>query len=264
MVSAKMRCRRGLHSAELEAVLVPVYLHHRYQLQAAVKVIGGVDYSYALRGDGQRPIAFLDPAWQLRALNVILSILEPEALDFPEAVLEMIPPRPQGEGSTRELFRGRTDPVFDSLSAAATAAGMVVDGLLQPERAGRLVDFHRRDPAQPGLEVVLDALTEQVFETRRPSSLRLAEIQRVVQIVTVDGMIMLSADADAPFGVRARVDAQLTGILERLKPVAEADAIEAAHRMALTAQITAHRDRGVPPLAVPLSAPAVPPGDPIG
>ena len=141
---------------------------------------------------------------------------------------------------------------------------MVVDGLLQAERAGRLVDHHRRDPAQPGLEVVLDALTKRVFEAGQSSNPRLAEIQRVEQIVAVDGMIKLSADADAPFGVRSRVDAQLGEILERLQSEAEVDATEAAHRTALAARITAHHGRGVPPLAQPASAPAVPPGDPIG
>ena len=254
----------GTPLAELEAVFVPVYLHHRYQLQAAVKVIGGLEYSYALRGDGQTPTAFLDPDWQLRALGVVLSILEPETLDFPEAVLELIPPRPQGDGSTRELFNGRTDPVLDPLAAAATAAAMVVDGLLQPERAGRLVDFHRRDPAQPGLEVVLKALTEKAFGSTAVTDPRLTEIRSIVQSVTVDSMIGLSAHRDAPYGVRARVDAQLAEIVERLSTASRVDSTESAHRAAMTARITKHQAREAAPMVQPASAPAVPPGDPIG
>ncbi len=84
----------GTPLAELEEVLVPLYLHHRFQLQAAVKVIGGLEYSYALRGDGQDAFAFIDPERQMRALEVVLSILDPATLDLPESVLEQIPPRP--------------------------------------------------------------------------------------------------------------------------------------------------------------------------
>jgi hypothetical protein len=253
----------GTPLARLEAVLVPLYFHHRYQLQAAVKVIGGLDYSYALRGDGQTPTGFLDPAWQQRALDVVLSILDPAALDLPESVLEVIPPRPPGSEPTRELFRGRTNPVIDPISAAATAAGMVVDGLLQPERAGRLVDFHRRDPKQPGFESVLDALTAQVFDASATADPRLAEVGRVVQTVTVDKMIALANDPGAPPGVRSRVDAQLTEILEDLRGQ-QGGGAAAAHRTALVARIEGHRNRGVPPVSPPASAPAVPPGDPIG
>jgi hypothetical protein len=93
----------GTPLAELEEVLVPLYFHHRYQLQAAVKVIGGLEYAYALRGDGQDSTAFIDPARQMRALAVILSVLEPATLDIPDSVLAQIPPRPPGSMRTREL-----------------------------------------------------------------------------------------------------------------------------------------------------------------
>ena len=112
----------GTPLAELEAVLVPLYLHHRYQLLAALKVVGGLDYSYAVRGDSQPPTKYIDPARQQRALDVILSILDPAALDIPESILRIIPPRPFGYGAHREQFNGLTDPVLDPLGAAATAA----------------------------------------------------------------------------------------------------------------------------------------------
>ncbi len=88
----------GTPLAELEEVLVPLYLHHRYQLQAAVKVIGGLEYAYALRGDGQDAFAFIEPERQLRALEVVLSVLEPTALDLP------------GDRCWRRFRRGRLGP----------------------------------------------------------------------------------------------------------------------------------------------------------
>jgi hypothetical protein len=254
----------GTPLAELEAVLVPLYLHHRYQLLAALKVIGGLEYSYASRGDGQQPTEYLNAAWQRRALEVVLSILDPAVLDIPERILEVIPPRPFGSQAHRELFSGRTDPVLDPLGAAATASEMVVSGLLQPERAARLVDFHRRNPAQPGLEMVLREIVGKTFEAPPPTEKGLVEIRRVVQTVTVAGLINLSADEKTTPEVRSRVDALLAGLLERLEGGNGDDWAETAHRAALAADIERHLERDIPPSALPPSATAPPPGDPIG
>jgi hypothetical protein len=253
----------GTPLAELQEVLVPLYLHHRYQLQAAVKVIGGLDYAYALRGDGQIPSAFIDPTRQMRALEVVLSVLDPATLDLPESVLGRIPPRPPGSEKTRELFRGRTSPVLDPLGAAATAADMVVTALLQPERAARLVDFHRRDAAQPGFEAVLNALIDRVFESTAPTSPRFGEIRRVVETVTVGGLIELSSNPSASPAVRARVEAALIALGARLGAPADLGADEAAHRAALAGLIARYQGRALAPEPILFDAPPSPPGDPI-
>jgi hypothetical protein len=253
----------GTPLAELEEVLVPLYLHHRYQLQAAVKVIGGLEYAYALRGDGQDSFAFIEPGRQMRALEVVLSVLDPETLDLPETVLAQIPPRPPGSERTRELFQGRTDPVLDPLGAAATAADMVVTALLQPERAARLVDLHRRDSAQPGLEVVLEGLIDRVFDPTPPTLPRHGEIRRVVQTVTVNGLIELSSNPAASPEVRTRVDAALATLGVRLVTPADVGADEAAHRAALAALVTRYQGRVLAPEPMAIDAPSPPPGDPI-
>jgi len=253
----------GTPMAELEEVLVPLYLHHRYQLQAAVKVIGGLEYAYALRGDGQDSAAFIDTTRQMRALEVVLSVLDPATLDLPESVLAQIPPRPPGSAQTRELFRGRTDPVLDPLGSAATAADMVVTALLQPERAARLVDFHRRDATQPGLEVILEALIDRVFDITAPTSPRLGEIRRVVETVTVGGLIELSSNPSASPAVRARVEAALIAIGARLGAPADLGADEAAHRAALAGLIARYQGRALAPEPILFDAPPSPPGDPI-
>lgn len=254
----------GTPLAELEAVLVPLYLHHRYQLLAALKVVGGLDYTFAVRGDRQPPTNYLDAARQQRALDVILSILDPAALDIPESILRIIPPRPFGYEDHRELFRGRTDPVLDPLGAAATASEMVVSGLLQPERSARLVDFHRRDPAQPGLELVLAAIIGKTFESPPPTEERLVEIRRVVQTVTVDGLIGLSANSETTPEVRSRVDANLAELRIDLAGGTGGGSAEAAHRAALAAEIGRYLERGLPPQMPPPPATKPPPGDPIG
>jgi hypothetical protein len=255
---------KGTPLAQLQEILVPVYFHHRYQLTAAVKVIGGLEYSHALRGDGQTPTTFVDPLWQLRALEAVLSILDPTTLDLPEAVLGLIPPRPPGSGGNRELFRGRTDPVLDPLGAAATAAEMVIEGLLQPERAARLVDFHRRDTDQPGLEVVLDTLVERTFGGAQFSGARLQEISRVVQRVVTDGLIALSANPETTPEVRSRVDARLDALSELLVTDPGDGPVDIAHRASLAADIKRYEGRALPPSSFSDAAMGAPPGDPIG
>ncbi len=157
--------RAGEPLALLEEVLVPVYFHHRFQLQAAAKVVGGLDYRYALNGDATpgalaRPVS---PERQRRALAVLLETLDPSVLDLPDETLRELLPRPHGYEANREMFASKTAPAFDSLGAAATAADMTIRLLLQPARAARMVDFHRRNAAHPDFDELLTALVDKVF-----------------------------------------------------------------------------------------------------
>lgn len=257
--------------AHLQEVLAPIYFYHRYQLEGAAKVVGGLIYDYALRGD---PAPRGDPtpralpvaaAEQRRALAAILATVEPEFLDLPEGVLELLLPRAYGFPPNPELFGSRTDPAFDALGAAATAAEMAFAGLLQPERAARLVDFHRRDPALPGLEEVLARIEEAAFGGGRPAAPRLAEVARTVQSAAVRTMIDLAADRRATPAVRARSEAALARLATRLVGgTSGGDSAEASHRAYLGAEIRRFLERRREDES-PLPEPAEPPpGSPIG
>ena len=256
--------RPGTPLSLLQEVLVPVYLHHRYQLDAAAKTIGGLEYSYAVRGDGQPPGRFIPAARQRRALQVILGILEPAVLDIPEALLDVLLPRPFGHGTNRELFRGRTAPVFDPLAAAEVVAAQAVGVLLQPERAARLVDFHRRDPDQPGLQAVLDALVRKAFGGSLPAAARRVALQHVVRRTAVDGLIALAADETAAPAVRARADWTLARLRDRLAAEKGGVVASRAHRAALVREIERHLARPGTERPAHPAAPEPPPGSPIG
>lgn len=247
----------------LQEVLVPLYFHHRYQLEAASKAVGGLEYTYALRGDGQ-PAARPVPAEnQRKALAAVLELLSPETLDVPDRVIALLLPRPAGYNANPEMFKGLTDPTFDPLAAAATASDMAVRLLLQPERAARLVDFHRRDPKLPGLEDVLDGVTQAAFEGDARGE-RQAEVQRTVQWVVTRRLIGLSSDPEAAPGVRSRVDARLA-TLRRTLDGARGDGEEAAHRAFLAREIGRYLDRAEQQeTAKRPEPPAPPPGQPIG
>lgn len=241
----------------LQEVLVPLYLYHRYQLDGALKVVGGLEYRYSLRGDGQEPARPVDGEAQRKALATILEILEPETLDLPDNVVALLLPRPAEYQPNVEMFASSTAPAFDPLGAAAAAADMVVQGLLRPERAARLVDFHRRDAKLPGFEDVLDALVKVSFVQGKEDN-RHAELRRVVQWVVVRRMIGLSSDPAATSGVRARVDGALHDLLGRLK------AGTTSHARFLAGEIERYLQRPEGSVAQLPAPPPPPPGQPIG
>ncbi len=198
---SEKRIRPGMPLATLENVLVPLYLSHRYQIEAAVKVLGGLQYTYALRGDGQVPTAMVPPDEQRTAFNTLLTTLEPEALALPEKILALIPPRPSGYGESRELFKGRTDVTFDPLSVAEVPAQLTVSLMLHPARCARLVEHHSRDKNFPGLDEVIGRLLTATWYAPHGSRYH-AEIRRVVDMVVLNNLLSLALNENASSQVR--------------------------------------------------------------
>ncbi len=256
------RVAPGAPLALLEEVLATVYFRHRYQLEATVKMVGGFDYRYTLRGDGQPMPRVVPAADQRRALRAVLATLEPSALDLPESTLAVLHPRPFGYGHNRELVGGHAAPAFDPLAAAATAADMTISMLLQPERAARLVNFHHRDPGLPGFEEVLDALSRAALPGQPGERGRTVEIRRAVESVLVEALIELASNPAAAFAVRARAEAALQAIRAR-SPGLRADR-PPAHDALIARRIDRFLERPAPVEVQGLRAPEPPPGSPIG
>jgi hypothetical protein len=176
--------RNGMPMATLEEVLVPIYFFHRYQVEAATKLIGGLNYRYALRGDGQFSTQIVSPAQQQKALEALVKTIAPESLSLPESLIEKIPPRPLGYVRSREVVKVRTDLTFDALSPAESAADMVIGLVLHPARAQRLVEYHARNAQNPSLEAVIDQLVKATIETKTQSG-----FARSVQFITNDVLL---------------------------------------------------------------------------
>ncbi|MEE2876926.1 MAG: zinc-dependent metalloprotease [Candidatus Neomarinimicrobiota bacterium] len=194
--------RDGAPYSSLEEVLVPLYLHHRYQLEAATKVLGGLEFRYTLRGDGQPDFKIVEPKEQRRALNALLNTVTPEALAIPENVLSLIPPRAFGYPRTRETFKIYTGVAFDALAAAETASSLTMRMVLHHERAARLVEYHARNSKNPGLEEVIDTILEKTWYEGRENGLN-GEIQRVVDMVSLHHLMRLAANEASSHQVRA-------------------------------------------------------------
>src|SRR5713101_7584243 len=200
--------REGAPMATLEDVLVPLYMYHRYQVEAAAKLIGGEDYTFSLRGKGDRNPQIISPDQQRRALAAVLETIKPEALALPESLLRLIPPRPPGYPRTREDFRIRTFPNFDALAPAEAVADHVCDFLLNQERAARLVEFHARDARYPGFAEVLDRILASTWKA--PVGIGYtAEIQRTVNMVVLADLMSLASGERAQNQVRAIAELKL-------------------------------------------------------
>jgi hypothetical protein len=149
--------------ARLEDVLVPVYNYHRYQLEAVCKLIGGMNYSYSVRGDKQATPQVLSAAVQQKALQAALDCLSPEQLTLPDRITQMIPPRPPLYENVGELFQKRTGLSFDPMAAAEALADYELEFLFNAERANRLVQF-KAQAGTPGWDDVLDAIIAKTWK----------------------------------------------------------------------------------------------------
>jgi hypothetical protein len=201
--------REGAPLATLEDVLVPLYMGHRYQVEAVAKLIGGVDYSFSLRGKADRNPQIVPPDEQKRALYAVLETLKPHNLRLPDSLLNLIPPRPPGYGRNREHFRLRTSPVFDALAPAEAYANHVCDFLFNPERAARIVQFHARQQTEyPSLDNVFDKIIAETIRVNAPGGYE-GEIQRTVNAVVLNEFMALAANERASNQVRAIAETKL-------------------------------------------------------
>ena len=144
---------------------VPVYLHHRYAIEAATKAIGGMEYTFALRGDGQTPATVVAPAEQREALKRLIATLQPKELAVPERIVKMIPPSPYGFSGGWGFATTPAGIVYDPLAIARSLASNVADGILQPDRIERVISFHARDAASPSADEVVGQLVDGVFNS---------------------------------------------------------------------------------------------------
>ncbi|HMI50990.1 MAG TPA: zinc-dependent metalloprotease [Candidatus Saccharimonadales bacterium] len=254
----------GAPLATIEDALVPIYMLHRYQVEAASKFVGGMDYTFALRGDGEMATQIVAAAEQRRALVAVLGTLKPENLMLPEELLEMIPPRPPDYERGREHFKTRTTPAFDALAPAEEAAQHTLQFLFNAERAARLVEFHARNAENPGLDEVLNAVLAATWKAERGPGYA-GEIARTVDNVALYDLMSLAADERASEQVRAMAWLKLEQTREwasERQKAGSLDEAEKAHLFYAVGQIVQFQKD---PKRMDLTVPAEPPdGPPIG
>lgn len=247
----------------LENVLVPLYLAHRYQVEAVSKIIGGVQYSYAVRGDRQPLNAMVEDVQQREALDALLETLDPAFLVLRESVIASIPPQPMGYSRGRELFNTHTGMTFDPLAAAESSADKTLQFLLQPQRLARLVEQHARDNSRLSLSGLLDELLEAVAVAPSAPAVE-KEIARITEKLAVQYLMRLAGDKDIMQQVSAMTWLKINELQSRLQAqVSSADSPgQLAHYTYLQEQIAQFKKE--PGAYAMPKVPDLPDGSPIG
>jgi Met-zincin len=244
--------------AMLEDVLVPAYLFHRYQLEAVTKMVGGMYYTYALRGDGQVVTRALTRDEQLRALHAVVDCMDPKLLVLPASIIKLIPPRPAGYNFTRELFKKRTGLAFDALAPAETAADFPLSFLFNSERLSRMAQY--AIDGGLGVHEMLRVLIDNTWKAARRTGME-GLVQLQTEQVLLTYLLALTIDENASFAARAagqKALADLKAYIEEKQKTAT-DESYAAHCMLALERMKA------PEKAKPtIQHKEMPPGAPIG
>jgi hypothetical protein len=245
--------------ANLRRRLVPLWLLHRYQLAAAAKQIGGVDFAYAVNGDGREAARPVAPAQQRAALAAALATLRPEALRVPPALVQLLSAAQNATSDRQydtEVFATAGGPVFDPLIAADAAAQLTVQTLLAPRRLARLVVQQQGDASALNLEELLDRLTGTVMSATTD------DLGRRIAYRTLATMAHVARRTDASPEVAAALDQKLQTIGEVLAK-RKASGAERAWALSLSRRLLDPAQRDALANAMPRAV-NVPPGDPIG
>lgn len=253
----------GAPMATLENVLVPLYLAHRYQVEGVAKVIGGVNYTYAVRGDGQPTNEMVADEEQQKAVNALLATLDPQFLAIPQSVIDLIPPVPMGYSRDRELFKIYTGLTFDPLAAAESSIEHTLSFLLQPQRLARVVEQHARDSKRMSLYDLFNTVTghQSIVKADTPMEM---EIKRIIQKRVLQHLLQLAGDKSIMQQVSAMALYKINQLEDDMEKSLERDADPAssAHLTYLLQQISRFKD-APDEFKVP-DAPSLPDGSPIG
>ncbi len=193
----------GTPMSELEKVLVPIYLLHRYQVDAVSKLIGGLNYQYHVKGDVMNhKVTPVDYKIQNRAVESLLNTLSSQHLRLPSNLLRLIPPPAYGYPRSRETFNSKTNLAFDPLSVAESHIHMTLQFMLHPDRLARIHRHGATGMSVVELEPFLDQIVEHLFAMKSEDSYD-QELNQLVQKILVTHLLQLSSDSSVDINVAA-------------------------------------------------------------
>ena len=248
----------GESLADLRRAFVPIWLLDRYQVEAAAKSIGGVDFPYVVNGESGTARVVAGPA-QWAALYALLDTLSPAELTVPARLIPILSSGFGGDSDRQteiEIIPTAGGPVFDPLKATEVGAVQTLDALLAPERLNRLEGQHAVDSAVPSPSQLFDVLLA------RSLSQSTTEVGRRIATMTIFALARVQhAGALSPtiaLELGGRLDRVADDLARRRSPAAEQDW---AHGLAALLKDKEALDKA---LANPARLPRVPPGMPIG
>lgn len=242
--------------SELEKVLVPVYLMHRYQAEAVAKIIGGVDYNYAVKGFEEPQNKSVPVGAQYKATQELLNTLTYQELAFPQSALDNILPAAKGFGRNRESFDSNMNLVFDPLNAAESYTNFVLSLMLHPDRLTRMT-------IQPGIDInsYLESIATRIFTDAGASNPYETQLSLIPRKVLVIHLIKIAKNKKINKQVAATALMELRRINRKHLPNSVNDVATKANNRYLKSLIDNMYD---PEMAVLPSLADMPPGSPIG
>jgi len=151
----------------LEDILVPIYMLHRYQIEATAKAIGGIDYLYFVKNDQNDKVKYVDNDFQIKSVKSLLKSIKPENLIIPDHLIELLSPRSFRNPRTRENFVINTGVGFDYLNVSSSIINHVFTFMLNPERLNRVNQQHVLGKNNFGIKEYLDMIGDSVFDLKK-------------------------------------------------------------------------------------------------
>ena len=193
----------GTPMSSLEEVFVPMYMFHRFQTEAASKVVGGLEYHFSVKGERNLATNPVKGSEQREALSALIQTIQPEFLQVPASVLKLTTPRAFGfDANPRETFKRRTGLVFDPLGPPEAAAGLTLRLLFNSERVSRLVIQNAIDASLPSLEEVIDELLKATWKSKNSKTGYAGEISRLTEKMILNHLIDLTKNKEVTPQVR--------------------------------------------------------------
>jgi hypothetical protein len=200
------------------------YLHHRWAIESGMRHIGGMFHNIVVKGETLAPTEIVPAATQREVLGLLMEIVEPANLAMPESLLTQLTPHP---GANLEDLSG--DYEFDHLRAARILSALVLEPLLEPERAARLVSFADRQPGSLSLPEVMQSMLARTWKAPRDADARHRSLRRVTQRVALDSMMILGGNDDTTPEARAFVLDQIARLVADIAARKDDDPLTDAH-----------------------------------
>lgn len=244
----------------LEDVFVPLYFLHRFQTEATVKLIGGLEYSYAVKGGNTTIVKKVSGEEERKALASVLKTVQADEIAIPREKLALFPPRAIGYSRSRESFKSKLGVAFDAFSAVETASEMTFSLLLHPQRMSRLINHKSIDNSQLGIVELLDIVVQNTIKIKHKDSYH-QELQNVINLQFLEELMYLASNKNQYKQVNAIASYKLNEIKEIIQAKKE-KGVQEIYNRALLKMIDDFIKN--PTSFKKTVAPKIPDGSPIG
>ncbi|MFY0605509.1 MAG: zinc-dependent metalloprotease [Cyclobacteriaceae bacterium] len=220
--------KTGAPISSLEEVLVPMYFLHRYQIEGASKLVGGVSYAYKTKGDALPYPKLVTADEQKQALMALSNTLSPEFLSIPDGLLQLLSPKAPGFPRTRESFKSNTGLTFDPIAAAETSAEMTLKMVFNPQRIERVIQQNLRDESLPNWDELMKSVYSNTWNAAYGNGLE-KEIKMVVEKRVLYHLINLAVNTSSTETTAALASMEVDNLIGRIKKMKNSNSLVKAH-----------------------------------